>query len=63
MALKKRYVSNISIYVYSEDDEKAKKQCREIEKKIDKLIHNACAKTEQLHEQPFGTISHRKVKL
>lgn len=68
--MKKRYVANISLYIWVDDenldidkmDKKAIKKAKDIAKKIDKIF-GGDAEVEKLFEQAFGTIGNRKIEL
>lgn len=58
----KRYTAIISVYVYAQNDEDAKKEARKIVEKIGDIEDNY-AGIESLHETQFAMLKARKVEL
>lgn len=58
--MEKRYVAVIDFYVWAESDEEATKKVRDLCKIQDAKNDDKCSLIE-LAEQPFGTLSSRKV--
>ena len=60
--MEKRYTAIISVYVYAQNDEDAKKEAQKI---VDKMgdIEDNYAGVESLQETPFAKMTSRKVEL
>ena len=58
----KRYTINIELYIYDEDDEKAKKQAQRVAKELNQKGDNN-AKVVEIHHTPFGSLESRKIEL
>jgi hypothetical protein len=61
MADKKRYVVEMTMYVYAKDDYTARMEAHKIEDKINKLNLNADAQVTEIGSQPFGTMAYNKL--
>ena len=61
MKEEKRYVVTVDMYVYGEDDYMARKNVHKILDKIDEKYPNTRPSVMELGEQPFGTMSYRKL--
>mgnify|MGYP003673730240 FL=1 len=59
---KKRYVVTVDMYVYGEDDYMARKNTHKMLDKIDEKYPNARTSVTELGEQPFATMSYRKLE-
>lgn len=63
----KRYVANISIYIYVEGeenhDQKAINKAKKFAEKIDKKYSSTAAKCENIFESPFGSMNLRQLKI
>jgi len=57
----KRYVVSVDMYVYGTDDYMARKNAHKIIDKIDEENPNARPSVTELGEQPFATMSYRKL--
>ena len=57
----KRYVVTVDMYVYGEDDYTARKNVHKMLDKINEKYPNARPSVTELGEQPFGTMSYRKL--
>ena len=57
----KRYVVTVDMYVYGEDDYMARKNTHKMLDKIDEKYPNARPSVTELGEQPFATMSYRKL--
>ena len=62
MAQEKRYVVVMDMYVYAADDQAAKKEAERLAKELDDKYGNRAQVTE-LGEQPFASMSFRKIDL
>ena len=62
MAQEKRYVVVMDMYVYAADDQAAKKEAERLAKELDSKYDNRAQVTE-LGEQPFASMSFRKIDL
>lgn len=60
--MEKRYVAIMDFYIYSESDEDAIAQATKMAELLSEKDDNRC-KIMQLVEQPFGTLTHRKIKI
>jgi len=58
----KRYVVSVDMYVYGTDDYMARKNAHNIIDKIDKNYPNTRPSIMELGEQPFATMSYRKLE-
>lgn len=58
---RKRYVVTVDMYVYGEDDYMARKNAHKMLDKIDEKYPNARPSITELGEQPFATMSYRKL--
>lgn len=56
-----RYVVTVDMYVYGEDDYMARKNAHKMLDKIDEKYPNARPSITELGEQPFATMSYRKL--
>ena len=61
MADKKRYVVEMTMYVYAKDDYMARMEAHKMEDKINKLNLNADAQVTEIGSQPFGTMAYNKL--
>lgn len=61
MADKKRYVVEMTMYVYAKDDYMARMEAHKLEDKINKMNLNADAKVTEIGSQPFGTLAYNKL--
>lgn len=57
----KRYVVSVDMYVYGEDDYMARKNAHKMLDTIDEKYPNARPNVTELGEQPFATMSYRKL--
>ena len=57
----KRYVVSVDMYVYAKDDYMARKRAHKMVDVIDKKYVNARPSVTELGEQPFATMSYRKL--
>ena len=60
--IKKRYVITVDMYVYGDDDFMARKNAHKMLEKIDKKYPNARPNITELGEQPFASLSYRKLE-
>ena len=60
MATKKRYVLTVDLYIYEDDDEKAKETAKAYIETLQKKDDNQ-ASIVSLHEQTWGTLTNRKI--
>ena len=61
MADKKRYVVEMTMYVYAKDDYMARMEAHMLEDRINKMNLNADAKVTEIGSQPFGTLAYSKL--
>lgn len=61
MADNKRYVVEMTMYVYAKDDYSARIAAHKLEDKINRLNMNADAKITEIGSQPFGTMMYNKL--
>ena len=61
MKEQKRYTVQMDVYVWAEDDYLARKEAYKIVDKIDEKYPNARPSVTELGEQPFATMSYRKL--
>ena len=59
--MKKRYVAVIDFYINADNDNQALKEAEKIARALDVKFDNKASVIE-LYEQPFGTMSNRKIK-
>ena len=57
----KRYVVSVDMYVYAKDDYMARKRAHKMVDDIDEKYVNARPSVTELGEQPFATMSYRKL--
>jgi hypothetical protein len=62
MAKDKRYVVQMEMYVYAENDYMARKRSHEMRQELDSKYPNAQTAVTELGEQPFASLSYRKFK-
>ena len=62
MSEDKRYVVTMDMYVYAKDDYAARKKAHKMKDKIDKEFANARPMVNEIGEQPFASMSYRKLK-
>lgn len=60
---KQRYVLDIDMYLYANQDKKARKKVEKILRKLNKIYPNSHAKAKELHLQPFATMTSKKISL
>ena len=58
----KRYVVTMDMYVYAENDYMARKRAHQMKDDIDKQFSNARPNINEMGEQPFASMSYRKLK-
>ena len=61
MNKKKRYVVQIEMYVYADNDYMARKRSHNIRKELNNKYHNSCTNVTELGEQPFASLNYRKI--
>ena len=61
MAKEKRYVVQVDMYVYADDDYSAKKQADKVRKELNKINNVQHAKVTEIGEQPFASFDYRKL--
>ena len=62
MSKEKRYVMTVDMYVYAENDYMARKRAHEAKDKINKTLGDVQASVTEIGEQPFASMSYRKLK-
>ena len=62
MVKDKRYVVQMEMYVYAENDYMARKRSHEMRQELDNKYPNAQTAITELGEQPFASLSYRKFK-
>tara|TARA_B110000977_G_scaffold49855_1_gene67744 strand:- start:411 stop:626 length:216 start_codon:yes stop_codon:yes gene_type:complete len=61
MAEEKRYVMTVDMYVYAENDYMARKRAHRMVDYVDNKYVNARPLITEIGEQPFATMSYRKL--
>tara|TARA_B110000285_G_scaffold64486_1_gene74125 strand:+ start:1179 stop:1394 length:216 start_codon:yes stop_codon:yes gene_type:complete len=61
MAEEKRYVMTVDMYVYAENDYMARKRAHRMTDYVESKYVNARPSITELGEQPFATMSYRKL--
>ena len=59
---KKRYVVQMDMYVYADNDYMARKYSHELIKKLDEEKFNTSANVTEIGEQPFASLDYRKLE-
>jgi hypothetical protein len=62
MANEKRYVVQVEMYVYADNDYMARKRANSIKKAIDQKDYADYAKVTEIGEQAFATPNYRKLE-
>ena len=57
----KRYVVNMEMYVYAENDYMAKKRANDLKLSIENRRHSDQVKVTEIGEQPFASFDYRKL--
>ena len=57
----KRYVVQMEMYVYAENDYMAKKRANDLKLSIENRRHSDQVKVKEIGEQPFASIYYRKL--
>jgi hypothetical protein len=57
----KRYVVTMDMYVYADNDYMAKKRANDLRLSLSNRRHSQDVEVTSIHEQPFGTLSNRRV--
>ena len=58
---KKRYAVQLDMYIYADNDYMARKKAHEYAEEIDSKHPNARANVTEIGEQPFASLSYRKL--
>jgi len=61
MSKEKRYVVTMDMYVYADNDYMARKRAHKMRDKIDKEMGGARPSITEIGEQPFASMSYRKL--
>ena len=61
MNKKKRYVVQMEMYVYAENDYMAKKRANDLKLSIENRRHSDQVKVSEIREQPFASFNYRKL--
>ena len=61
MKNKKRYVVQMEMYVYAENDYMAKKRANDLKLSIENRRHSDQVKVSEIGEQPFASFNYRKL--
>tara|TARA_B100000497_G_C7616332_1_gene370192 strand:+ start:288 stop:527 length:240 start_codon:yes stop_codon:yes gene_type:complete len=62
MAKDNRYVVQMDMYIYAENDYMARKRAHKMKDEIDKDFPNARPMITEIGSQPFGTMAYTKLK-
>ena len=62
MSDKKRYVVQMEMYVYAENDYMARKQANDLKLSIENRRHSDQVKVTEIGEQPFASLDYRKLE-
>lgn len=62
MRKQKRYAVQLDVYIYAENDYMARKKAHGMAKKVDTRYPNARANVTEIGEQPFASLSYRKLE-
>tara|TARA_R110001592_G_scaffold4556_3_gene25665 strand:- start:5790 stop:6026 length:237 start_codon:yes stop_codon:yes gene_type:complete len=61
MNKKKRYVVQMEMYVYADNDYMARKRSHNMRQELDNKYPNARTAVTELGEQPFASLNYRKI--
>ena len=61
MSENKRYVVQMEMYVYADNDYMAKKRANDLRLSIDNRRHSQDVEVKEIGEQPFATLTYRKL--
>jgi len=62
MKQEKRYIVTLNVRVYAENDYMAKKRAQQLKEVVDRHWDEGDVYIEEIGEQPFGSLSYRKLE-